>query len=100
MKTIFNFNLETASAAKRVCLAALLLSTACSSDSDDKDGAPSSGHLYALQTLVYQPDESTLSYVAVTDTLDIDGELSLKGAKELPGYAFSTAVGGKLLISS
>jgi hypothetical protein len=56
--------------------------------------------LYALQTFVYQPDDTVTSYVALTESLDIDGALSLSRAREFPGYAFITVVGGKLLLSS
>ena len=100
MKSTFIITFEAATAARFVGVATLLVAAGCSSDSDDKTPSAASEHLYALQTLVYQPDETTLSYVAVTDTLDVSGELTLRDAKELPGYAFATTINGKLLISS
>lgn len=73
--------------------------SACAEDEPDASD-PLAEHLYALQTFVYQPDDTTLSYVALTDTLDVQGELSLVDAREFPSYAFITSVSGKLLVSS
>lgn len=53
--------------------------------------------LYALQTYVFTDDNVT-SYVTLTNSLDI-GELPPDEAREFPGYAFITAVDGKLLVS-
>jgi hypothetical protein len=95
---------------------ALLLITACADDrgpaDDDRkkpdepaadagkhDGGKPQKALYALHTGVGQPDESNIGYVTLMDTLDLSGELSLAGAREFPGYAFITAVKGKLLVS-
>lgn len=70
-------------------------------DSDEPKVHPPADQLFALQTFVYQPDDDiTLSYVALTDTLDVKGVLPLDEARELPGYAFISSVNGKLLVSS
>jgi hypothetical protein len=50
--------------------------------------------------MVYQPDDTTLGYVALTDSLDLSGELELDDARELPGYSFISSISGKLLVSS
>jgi hypothetical protein len=55
------------------------------------------GPVYALQTMV-STDDSVTSYVSLSRTLDLEGT-SLAGAREFPGYAFITVVGGKLLVS-
>ncbi len=59
-----------------------------------------SERLYALHTTVYQPDDSVLSYVALTDSLDVAGEVALSEAREFVGYSFISAIGGRLLVSS
>lgn len=81
------------------CLALLALAAGCS-DSTNEARRPPAEHVYALQTTVYQPDDSVLSYVALTDTLDVKGKLSLRDAREFAGYSFMTAIGNKLLVSS
>lgn len=83
-------------------LIVVALTSACDDSSPASTPTPSgnSGHVYALQTLVYQPDDSVMSYVALTDTLDVEDELPLDDARELPGYAFITNIGGKLLLST
>jgi hypothetical protein len=63
-------------------------------------GAQQAAHAYALQTMIYNPDDTVTSYVVLTDTLELTGELSLDEAREFPSYAFITTVGGKLLVSS
>jgi len=68
---------------------------------DDTDMAPANHeHVYALQSTVVLPDDTTLSYVALTDELDVSGELTLADAREFAGYSFITNIGGKLLVSS
>jgi hypothetical protein len=59
---------------------------------------PSLGPLYALSTTLYGTDDSVLSYVTLTDTLDIS-ELPPGEAREFPGYSFVSSVNGKLLVS-
>lgn len=54
--------------------------------------------LYALSTTVYQTDDLVLSYVTLTDTLDIDS-LPESSAREFDSYAFVTSSEGKLLVS-
>jgi len=75
------------------------LEVACEATSDEGEDVPAE-RLYALQTFVYQPDDSTLSYVALTDTLDVQGELPLSNAREFSGYSFISGIGGDLLVSS
>lgn len=75
-----------------------ICSLGCSSNDDPAKGT-GNGHAYALQTMVYQPDESVMAYLALTDTLDVQ-DISLAQAQELSSYAFVTSVGGKLLVSS
>lgn len=67
---------------------------------DPKPAAKPPEHAYALQTFVYGADDSVLSYVAVTDDIDIEGELSLEDAREFTGYAFISAIDGNMLVSS
>lgn len=64
-------------------------------------GGPDSADepVYAFQSVVFGPDDSTSSYVALTHSNDISG-VTLEGAREFPGYAFITVVDGKLLVSS
>ena len=54
--------------------------------------------LYALQTYVFT-DETVTSYVTLTNTLDVTS-LPPEEAREFAGYAFITAVDGKLLVSN
>src|SRR5690349_8904266 len=54
--------------------------------------------VYALQTYVFTPDDSVLSYVTLTHSLDVT-ELPRDAAREFAGYAFITVVDGKLLVS-
>jgi hypothetical protein len=56
------------------------------------------GPVYALLTTVYQTDETVMSYVTLTDTLDIT-ELPEAAAREFPGYAFISSSEGELLVS-
>ena len=56
------------------------------------------GPVYALSTTLYGADDSVLSYVTLTDSLDI-GELPRGEAREFPGYSFVSSVDGKLLVS-
>jgi hypothetical protein len=88
----------------------LLASAACSdeativqaptdgpSEQPSQPAAPEAGPVYALQTYVFT-DDNTMSYVTLTDTLDITS-LAPENAREFPGYAFVTSVDGKLLVS-
>lgn len=61
------------------------------------DPSPAADPLYALQTYVFT-DDSVTSYVTLTNTLDITS-LRPEDAREFPGYAFVSAVDGKLLVS-
>jgi hypothetical protein len=84
-----------------VTLFGALVSAGCGDDAAGSPPVPPAEHLYALQTLVYQlDDDAPLSYVALTDTLDAGDVIELDDARELPGYAFISAIGGKLLVSS
>jgi hypothetical protein len=56
-------------------------------------------HAYALQTTVYNLDESVSSYVAITDSLALE-DVTLDNAREFPGYAFISTIGGHLLVSA
>ncbi len=56
------------------------------------------GPVYALTTTVYQTDDTVMSYVTLTDTLDIT-TLPEAGAREFAGHAFVSSAGGKLLVS-
>jgi len=79
-------------------------SPAAQGDEGSAAGAPEpeasepSGPVYALQTYVFTPDDSVLSYVTLTRSLDIE-DLPRDAAREFAGYAFITAVDGKLLVS-
>jgi hypothetical protein len=64
------------------------------SNDDDPELPP----LYALSTNVYQPDESVMSYITLTDTLDLT-ELPEESAREFASYAFVSGFEGKLLVS-
>ena len=78
------------------------LTTIGCGDSDDRPVQPLADRLYALQTIVYplDDDDTALSYVALTDTLGVRDVIELDDAQELPGYAFISAIGGRLLVSS
>lgn len=65
---------------------------------DEDDDEPQRA-VYALHTGVNQPDDTVIGYVALMDSLDVSGELSLADAREFPGYSFITSVDGKLLVS-
>jgi hypothetical protein len=67
--------------------------------SDSEIPEPALEHLYAFQTFVYQADETTLSYVGLTDTIDVEGTLDLADAREFRSYSFISSIGGKLLVS-
>jgi len=66
--------------------------------STEASGEPSLPPLYALATSLYGTDDSVLSYVTLTDTLDLS-ELPREEAREFPGYSFISSSGGKLLVS-
>jgi hypothetical protein len=93
-------NNYTKIAAKVGLLSTLVLACDDSHSVSTPEPSGSEGAVYALQTFVYQPDETVMSYIALTDSLDVDGELSLGEAREFPGYAFISDVGGKLLLST
>src|SRR5262245_18802709 len=84
------------------CGVVLAFCASACADSEDAPNAatPDAEHLYALQTLVYQTDDTTRSYVALTDSLDVEGEISLDDAREFPGYSFISGIANKLLVSS
>lgn len=84
---------------------ALLTAAACSDEPSVRslpgsaEGDPSSlPPLYALATSLYGTDDSVLSYVTLTDTLELS-ELPRAKAREFPGYSFISESGGKLLVS-
>jgi hypothetical protein len=62
-------------------------------------GAASSGALYALQVVVFDPDFNASSYVVLSDTLDLRA-ISLDQAREFPGFVSVMAAGGKLLVTA
>lgn len=76
------------------------LAAACGSSETPASVADQSAPLYALQTMIYGIDDEVMSYVALTDSLDVDGESVLGGAREFSSYAFITSVEGKLLVSA
>jgi hypothetical protein len=68
-------------------------------DGETPDGeTPELPPLYALATTVYQTDDQVMSYITLTDTLDIDS-LPEDRARELGSYAFVSGSEGKLLVS-
>lgn len=90
--------------------AALFGLTACSSTGRDEthltgpapaELAPEASSdvepLYALHTVVFDPDFNATSYVTLSHTLEVTGSLS--GAREFPGWATMAAVGGHLLVA-
>jgi len=83
-----------------VTAAVVVLVVACDSTPSTSDPAESArGPVYALQTMVYNTDDTVTSYVALSDTVNVES-IELADAREFPSYAFITAVGGKLLVSA
>jgi hypothetical protein len=76
---------------------------ACGGDddggSDDSTTDTYTGPLYAMMTQVYSPDDRDV-YVSLTTSLDDFAGLDIGQAREYPGVANFTGVGGKLLVSS
>lgn len=54
--------------------------------------------MYALHTIVFDPDFNATSYVALTDTLDLRS-LDLGTAREFPGWATMATIGGRILVA-
>lgn len=67
-------------------------------DASASDAGLEIGPVYALQTMIWDADDNATSYVALTDTPEFD-TLSLRDAREFPGYAFVSPVDGALLVS-
>ena len=73
--------------------------TACGGDEDAVSRELSGdGPLYALHTVVFDPEYNATSYVALSDTVDLDS-FSFDTAREFPGYAFVAAFDDRLLVS-
>jgi hypothetical protein len=57
------------------------------------------GPVYALHVIVFDPDFNATSYVLLSDTLDLEN-VSLRAAREFPGWATIAAVNGEVLIAN
>jgi hypothetical protein len=67
---------------------------------DDSDAKPTDKKsLYALAVEIYNPDDTSSTYLTTFNTLDITG-VELKKARELPGRADIIPFDGKLFITS
>ena len=76
------------------------LAAACDNDAA-KNGTrePAGGEaVYALHTVVFDPDFNATSYVSISETLDVS-EADLHTAREFPGWATIATVGGRLLVA-
>jgi hypothetical protein len=71
---------------------------ACAAEPDAAAGMNSNGPLYALHTILFDPEFNATSYVELSDTLELDS-FSFENAREFAGYAFIAAFDGKLLVS-
>src|SRR5262245_6469138 len=74
------------------------LAAGCGGDDAPGPGGDGTGPVYALHTVVFDPDYNPTSYVKLVESPDID-QVSFDDARELPGYAFVAAFDGKLLVS-
>jgi hypothetical protein len=63
------------------------------------DGEALLGPVYALHVIVFDPDFNATSYVLLSDTLDLQ-TVSLRSAREFPGWATMAAVNGEVLIAN
>ncbi|KFE66580.1 hypothetical protein [Hyalangium minutum] len=81
---------------RTLCLAvtalALPLLAACGEDKQEPDdNTPTDTPLYAITTQIVTTD-TPQSYIVLTDTLDVSGELKLENAIELPGRALGVGI--------
>lgn len=87
-----------------VALAFAMLAAAGCKDANDDAGSGGNGDgsgeapLYAMMTQVYGTEDRTV-YLSMSDTVDLK-RVDLKQAREFPGVANFSAVGGRILVSS
>jgi len=78
-------------------LAASALGCGGNEDSSHATG-DADGPVYALHTVVFDPEYNATSYVTLTDSVDLDS-VPFDSAREFAGYAFVASFDGKLLVS-